>query len=297
MKIDLKILKDIKFMMSKIKLFLNLRSIESIFIFLIDDVLHVLKILKFTPRKIKTKNILFIMGSGSSLNEISETQWKKISRDGDVMGFNDSIFQKYINLDYYIIREIHPLFLFGSKWRYATIFQSNFNIKKILELKNNIMKNDKMKETKFIIFKDILGGISTLWLWISYKKFGNRVICKYSNLIDRNANSPISRSMKDIPHSGGTIFDCINIGLNLGYKKIILLGVDLYDSNYFYLKKDEVRDWDKLVNHDKKSKHKTYNNTIKNIKIWSEQLIADGVEIYIHNPKSLLAGILPVYKK
>ncbi len=38
-------------------------------------------------------------------------------------------------------------------------------------------------------------------------------------------------------HRSGTLFDAISLAYYLGYKKIILLGVDLYDARYFFAPK------------------------------------------------------------
>ena len=54
----------------------------------------------------KNKDRVFIFGSGYSLNEISPEGWDKIRSQGDTMSFNKFFYSTFIDLDYYIFREV-----------------------------------------------------------------------------------------------------------------------------------------------------------------------------------------------
>jgi hypothetical protein len=273
----------------------TLRFYESILIYFLNLGLTSLGFIKVSGIKKEKKEILFIMGSGPSLRAITGDEWERFRSVGDFVGFNDSIYQNYVDLDYYVVRELEPKWLLGSKWRYASLFQSNFNLTGIKKIGERISANPKMSNTRFIVFNDILGGISLLWLWMFYGRFRRRIAFFYANLIDRSISWPISESYDNIPHSGATLFDCINIGYVMGYKKIVLLGVDLRNSDYFYLGENETRPWDLSINHRKSEPHKTAETTLTNIKRWGPYLELKGVTLLVQNRNSLLAGTLPVF--
>ena len=90
---------------------------------------------KFDLKKLmnvkKTKEI-FIFGSGYSLKNISNKEWKKI-RNYDSIGFNNTIFLRKINFTYHLNRRLP---------------NSNKNIKDQL---NQINRNPYLKKTVFLM--------------------------------------------------------------------------------------------------------------------------------------------------
>jgi hypothetical protein len=113
----------------------------------------------------------------------------------------------------------------------------------------------------------------------------------------RAKNSPPSNDLKKgLVHSAGTLTDTINFSYIMGYKKIVLVGVDLYDKRYFWLSKDETRDDDLKGNFNYKEQHNTSVHLCDLLKRWNEKFDNEGVQLFVYNPKSLLSDFLPVYK-
>ncbi len=97
---------------------------------------------------------LFIFGSGHSLTELSSEEWQEIRKSGDTMSFNDFYYSTYINLDYYIFREVESKYfsIFSSKLRKR--MNSVFNISKIRSIIKTIKDNRCMKDTNYFFLCD-----------------------------------------------------------------------------------------------------------------------------------------------
>ena len=128
------------------------------------------------------------------------------------------------------------------------------------------------------------------------KLFKNKYICFYKNLKNRTLILKPSEDINTIPHCGATLFDAINISYLLGYKNIVLVGVDLYDRRYFWLRKNETREGDLKRGATCNDIHNTANFVLEAMPIWKEYLQKRGVKLYVYNPRSLLNKILPIYK-
>ena len=80
----------------------------------------------------------------------------------------------------------------------------------------------------------------------------------------------------------------------MGWKHIVLVGVDLYDRRYFWLPPNETRLIDSVRNF-------TFDDPAKDGKVesigkWKTIFEQHGVNLYVYNPKSLLTDVLPLYK-
>ena len=55
---------------------------------------------------------------------------------------------------------------------------------------------------------------------------------------------PTRSFAQGVRHAPGTLSDVVNCAYLLGWKDIVLVGVDLYDSRYFWLEQDQTLDYD-----------------------------------------------------
>lgn len=235
------------------------------------------------------KTTLFIFGSGSSLKNISDRQFNLMNEKGHTLGFNAVVDLEKINWDYFIIREFEQKIFYFSKFTLESIF--NFSLLKHFTKK--IRLSNFFSNTKFFICSDQKCGQSLLWLFIYGRYFRNKFF--YTNKYNRNLNWPPSETFKNIPHANATLNDAINIGYLLGYDEIVLVGVDLYDSRYFYLDDNETRDFDIKKNRNHLMKHNTTDSIINTLKYWKTFLDSKKKNIKVFNPKSLAADFLEVY--
>jgi hypothetical protein len=97
-----------------------------------------------------------------------------------------------------------------------------------------------------------------------------------------------SRHIKNLSYGGGTLFETVNIAYILGYKSIVLVGVDLYDRRYFFTDDDELREGEKERNATISDNHNTANPVISGMKKWNEFFNQHKISLEVYNPYSLL---------
>lgn len=242
--------------------------------------------------KVKRSNTLFIFGSGYSLNELKEENWRYFEKN-DTLGFNHFLKQKWIKLSFHLIR--------GWTEGFAN---TKAGIKGFKEINELISYNKLYKNTVFIIQNEIFATIGNTF--INKKEFGN-----YKKIY------PYKTEKKPFPnilhphrfcHHNSTLFDALSFAYIMKWKKIVLVGVDLYDTRYFFLEGDETLYTDYKTGVQKPSKysdrnqrfdknHSTYNKLfLEKIELWKMRFEEEGLNLYVYNPKSLLRKVLPIYK-
>lgn len=241
----------------------------------------------------KTTDTVFVFGSGASLNNISKTEWKNIKQH-DSIGFSGSFLLQKINFNYLILKA-------WNETPTGTIFWE----KDTQYVLDSIKTNKYLDNTIFLFPKGITATFTNRLiackLWPTYKKF-------YLYSSDRFSQLPNRDFKMGFAHGKGTLCTAINLAICLGYKKIVLIGVDLYDNRYFWLKANETLGWsdqEKRTIVTSKSfrgssstaNHNTFNNGIvQYIGNWAEFLKNEsGQELYCYNPKSLMCEVLPIY--
>jgi hypothetical protein len=237
---------------------------------------------KTTPlhnlRHMRRSDTVFIFGSGGSLATIGEETWKKISMH-DTFGFNFSFRQKYVRMDLHLLRELR-----GSMEPPAAAENVIFEL-------NEILHTERYRETILLLQDGWLAELNRM-LALGLVAESNRIV-RYKNR--RGYRLPSSDPSLGITHGPGTLTDCVNIAYCLGWKRIVLIGVDLYDSGYFWLPRDEPRKLGDftLPRHDV---HPTVaNGIVPFLGEWQKWLRLRGVELYNANPHSLLCRVLPLY--
>lgn len=241
-------------------------------------------------KKSREKDIVFIMGSGSSVNDISKEEWKHISEFGDTFSFNYFFRGMFVPITYHISGEI------SEAHNYGPILISSNARKNIKSYYSSLFNNPFYKDTiYFLRYKTKVINIPisvATWALYFLKAFENRRICLYE--IDQTKKLP-SDSIHSITHQEATLSDAINISYILGYSKIVLVGVDLYDKRYFWVKEGETRESNLKKGKKYSGPHKTADRMVKVMNEWSKYLNKKNVKLYVYNPQSLLGKVLPVY--
>jgi hypothetical protein len=247
-----------------------------------------------TPAQAKASrksDIVFIFGSGASLNELPAENWEHF-RHHDVFGFNAFYRQSWIPVDYHLLR----VGIYGSlRWRpYAE------------EVGGYLRDNPMFSSTMFVLQSEYMGHFCNQLTGYGYLAAGSRVLRYHT----ARADGPPTRRIEDgIRHTTGTLADAVNVAYCLGWKHIVLVGVDLYDSRYFYLPSDKTPGLDERTgvlgasefNTSRGIRYDQTHNTARHgvvdlMRTWRTQFNEDGVELSVHNPRSLLAAVLPVYE-
>ena len=225
----------------------------------------------------RRSDTVFIFGSGYSLNAISPAEWRAIE-EHDTVGFNWFIHQQYVRCDYHLVREIPPTDLDASIWRkylrdYFELLRGNQRFSNAVWL---VQTGFRATNGNRAIWLRLIPERQRLFLWKSV-----------------DADLPSASFADGLAHGRGTLHECINFATLMGWTRIVLAGVDLYDRRYFWLPADEGRadDPEPLD-----AIHRTaLQGIVDSVGKWNEHLRKRGVELYVYNPQSLLTRVLPVW--
>ena len=233
---------------------------------------------------------VFVFGSGGSLNAITPAQWARIAQH-DTFGFTAFIYQKWVRVGYHLIRGGVE----GSlKWRaYAEDFCASLNA------------NPNFDETILILQGEYFAMFANQILGYKMVRPHTRIF-RYQTA---RGDGPPTRSFAEgIRHTTGTLCDSVNVAACMGWKRIVLAGVDLYDSSYYWMPPDKTIGIDEsglMVPADVNQRGHRYNethNTARNGMVdlmgeWRSHLQREqGIELTVLNPRSLLAAVMPVYR-
>lgn len=236
---------------------------------------------------------VFVFGSGYSLNDISPPEWAHFA-EHDTFGFTGFIYQKWIRVDFYLIR--------------AWVDVVN-GLKRCVGLAADyaadLSKNERFAETVFLVQREFPAIFSNAL--IGYRLLQPQAcVCLYRTAA-RIDGLPSRNWVQGLTHATGTLLDCINAAYLMGWKEIVLVGVDLYDSRYFWgppdrtisINKDAEIGWATTgsVGGHWTSAHSTVrNNIVEIVGRWAHALEQDGVRLSAYNPRSLLTQVLPIYE-
>ena len=240
----------------------------------------------------KKSDTLFIFGSGSSLNKLSKIERSKIN-NYDTLGFNESFLYKHINFTYHIHR--------GGTSKPGAIFSAKNYCRYFV---NKIKKNKKLKKTIFLFPAGYVADFTNLIIGYGILPLNLKFFLYITN---RKKKFPSDKFETGLTHLAGNLCTAINFGYLMGYKKIVLVGVDLYDSRYFFCPPNTTKHWDEKLNDwsfkkitDKGRKYTDNHSTIKNkiliiIKEWSFYFKKRNVSLEVYNKKSLLNKHIKVF--
>lgn len=250
----------------------------------------------------KKTDTIFILGSGSTINEISQEEWLHIKKNTSV-GFNYFMFHDFIPDSYLIEPERKSEFLMCR------------NLIKLIKI-----KKEYLSKTKVIMHR--MGCYKILKFYLKKNKINYKLFTPFDfgfNSIDKLDKILDSFCLKVInvffvPAQGCASVERIVLSAYLsGYKKIVLCGVDLNNNEYFFYQKSKnenvlksnakiIEKYNKV--HHSKNIHVTNDAnkakqgiTISEIlKVYNNYFKKNNVELYTLNKKSVLSDFLPTYE-
>jgi len=224
--------------------------------------------------RLKKSDTVVIFGSGYSINEITKEEIKKLEKF-DTLTFNYFFKCNKVRIDYHIIREV------GRD-------------DKIEDYIKEIKENEKYNNTTFLVCGNIIHGHTMLKNKMLRKK-ANIFIFKNKHLKSL-IKKTVGKNFNNVSHNHGTLEEAVNLAYLMKYKNIILAGVDLYDSRYFWLEKNETRNTDIRMKRTYEDKWGNTGPIMKLFQSWIPAFKKKGVRMYVLNPKSLMNRIMPVWK-
>jgi hypothetical protein len=234
-------------------------------------------------RASRRSDTVFIFGSGRSLNELGAAEWASFG-EHDTFGFNWFVNQDWVRVDYHLIREVAENDRDAAAWK-----------PQVSSYFRRIRESPHYRETVFLVHSG--------WRSINGNRaLGLRLLPEHSRVFLWRS-VPERRRLgtsfaEGLSHPFSTLDESINAAALLGWRTIVLVGVDLYDRRYFWLGPEETRSTDLRRGATHEDPHaRAQTGMVENIGRWAGTLRAQGVELLVYNPRSLLAAELPVYER
>jgi len=230
----------------------------------------------------RTSDTLFIFGAGTSLYDVTASEWAHVAQH-NTLGWNLFAQQTFVRGDFYIFRELHALRL---KDRRA----------EMQKLVDSVGANPQFKNVLWLVQRGPMATNGNLLLgWRLLPP--ETPILRFKNA-QRGEKALPGPSLDKITHGVGTLTDAVNLGYVGGWKRLVLIGVDLYDTRYFVRGPWEDDPAWTAQKPDASLPHPTARRGIvPQMAAWRGWLAERGVELMVYNPRSLLAQVLPIYPK
>ncbi len=241
---------------------------------------------------------LFIIGSGSSINNLSNNHWEEISKETS-FGFNFFLSHNF-NCNYYFLEFSENSAVQTQYYNILSRNNEKIHIPLIVNQKHfteNVLPPPPHINEKFYFQNPFRFPTKNIKLIRFILKFGQLGL-------------PIDNPNYGIHHSSSLCY-LVNLGVRIGFKHIILVGVDLNNTEYFfYSKKDDIsikltEIYKKILS--RNNIHRTADSSITGsykslstpdyLNLYNKYVCKrKKVRLEVANPNSLLADFLPVYK-
>ena len=249
-------------------------------------------------RQYKTSDTVFLLGSGSSINQISDRQWSVIKQH-DTIGFN-----------FWPVHSFVPrIFVFES----VAEVRQKILFSKFLSLLNSRAKAYAhvpkiVTEAKKLELRQIATELTP--------EFKKNLYVAYTVSIVARKESELEQGLKFLAGKdyfapdykagrlfkyGGSVIAMISLALKMNYRRIVLCGIDLGDAHYFYqdaARHPSTADWEFIP---KTDVHLTARKLpwmipAQEVIYTFKRVILDpkGVEIFVLNRNSTLFPRVPV---
>jgi hypothetical protein len=254
-------------------------------------------VVELTPETMarRRSDTIYIFGSGYSVNALSPAQLRKIE-EHDTMGFSLFVLHTALRIDYHLFRELG--FTSHDKGKARDIWRQVY-----AGCADILRRNPAYRHTVYLIQGGWPAIAGNRLVGRGYLPPGARVM-RYRNGL-RGDHPPAASFADGVTHGPSTVTDCVNLAALLGWKRIVLAGIDLYDRRYFWQARDrghlslpgitDTGGGEYAGELDNDLLHRTALPMKRWARDWREALLARGISLEIANPKSLIAGLLPVH--
>jgi hypothetical protein len=223
-------------------------------------------------RATRRSETCFVFGSGRSLLEISPEEWARIG-EHDVVSLREFPRQHWIRADYHITGEVDFLDEYAAR----------------------IVANPLYAETVFVVQQGWLAETGNNLVGRRLLPAGARIF-RYRRTARGRYAPPSRQFSQGLVHGFNSSISATNFAVLMGWRRIVLCGIDLYDKGYFWLDEGETRSYEKpgiAVD----SLFTNAPDIVTTLGRWRDVLEPEGIELMVYNPRSLLARVLPVFDR
>jgi hypothetical protein len=234
----------------------------------------------------KTSDTMFILGGGESINDVTKQQWEHVAKH-DSMGMN-----------------FWPVHRFVPSYWYTNVPRDPVHAEKMLDsIRGNV--NNNYDETVIflshnrVVRRGFHPRVMREWFPPRAK------VCYYTYIqpAERLTEDQLGRTL----YYRGGLSLCLDIVFRLGYKKIVLLGVDLRNRVHFYdhypsmkwqfqtgysvpVEEKEDLPHGTMIEKGEKKPLNEYILAVHNL------FMKQGIRLFAGSPGSILAADLPAYR-
>jgi hypothetical protein len=218
----------------------------------------------------RTSDTAFVFGSGRSLVDIGADEWQRIG-EHNTISLREFPRQHWVRADYHVTGEVDFLDDYARRLR----------------------ENPLYAETVFVVMGGLVAHMGNELVGRGLLPAGARVFRFKRRARWRYA--PPSRTPRRLVHGPNSLFDAANLAYAMGFRRIVLVGADYYNKEYFWLGPGETRDYEAtgVVAGEPWSQAGA---VIEMMGRWAREMSAAGVELTVYNPRSLLARAIPVFE-
>ena len=218
----------------------------------------------------RRSDTVFLFGSGRSLLDVPDEEWRRFA-DHDTVSFREFPRQRWIRADYHVTAEIDRLDDYARRIRESPLYA----------------------DTVFVVQRGWLAELPNRLVGGGLLPEGARVF-RYRR-VSRWRYSPPSRDPRRLVHGFSSGISVTNFAIAMGWRRIVLVGIDLYDHRYFWLDADERRPYERegIAAADSFA---TADTIVDMLGRWHDLLRPEGIALEVYNPRSLLARRLPVHR-
>lgn len=251
--------------------------------------------------KKKTSDTVFILATGSSINQYPRTHWETIARH-DSIGMNFFMLHDFVP-DIYVMEnmeERHRTLLAMKSEEYADVplllknALSNLSPRRVRERVEKMSMNEQAVRSRQYLSLDFFAAGGDV-----------RTARRAYELMKSLGFFTVKPRFLFLTKRRGSISYIINLAARIGYKEIVLCGVDLNHSEYFYDSKRaqlERSGYPVPPNNHVRDVHLTNDPewnpvTIKDVieAINDVVLKPSGIQLYVGHHSSALHPVLPEY--
>jgi hypothetical protein len=243
---------------------------------------------------LRRSNRVYVFGSGFSLNDLTANEWSEIEMH-DTIGFNGFVRQRWIRVDFHLVRGWGEGANVGYNWQ-----------REVTELAELINDNPCYQDTVFLLQDEHFAQVSRVLVAEELLKSGVRIARYHTAPAGLDPSVSLVNGLR---HLSGTLSDAVNLAFCLGWNEIVLVGVDLYDTRYFWLGPEETlftnyktgESWASATS-DRGQRFNEPHSTVQNGAIdemarWAAFMRRRGVEMFVYNPRSLLSKRIPTLRR